>query len=479
MNENNLTKQKHASFGGALITFLLCVAVILIGVIKMKLEVQIPLIGAIMVVCFYAKIFLKFSYQDLEKSMVKSLSDSLGVMLLLCTIGPLIASWIACGTVPYIIYLGLGIISPSWYLPFIVVMCAILSTVTGSSWTTMGTVGVAMLGISIGMGMSLPMTAGAILCGAYFGDKISPVSDVVVFNTGICKVDIMKHCKNLLYTTLPALICSLIVFFILGRQFADRELDLEGIRAIREGLSSQYNFSPLLWLPLLIVIVVIVLKVPAIPSLWAGVAAGGILAIVLQDIQFSDFFSYLYGGYFAETGNADIDKILNRGGITSMFNIICVVICSMSFGGVLDRTKILIVLARRIVQIAKGRFGLVLATLFTGIVASFVASDPYIAALIPTKAFEKEYDRRGLDRTLLSRTVSDSGICYAPIVPWGSNGVFVAATLGVAIGSIYMWYLMAWFTPIFTLLCAATGIGVKYTKDRKDAAMAETADEEA
>ena len=179
--KNQITEERESTLMSSLIVFALCVMTILVGVIIMGLAVQIPLVCAIAVVTLYGVFILHIPYQEMENSMIRSLGDSLGVMLLLLTIGPLIAAWVSCGTVPYVIYLGLGLISPAWFLPFVAIMCAILSTVTGSSWTTVGTIGVAFIGISIGLGISLPLTAGAILCGAYFGDKISPLSDMVVF----------------------------------------------------------------------------------------------------------------------------------------------------------------------------------------------------------------------------------------------------------------------------------------------------------
>lgn len=458
-------KEREGSFAGSLIVFLLCVAIILIGVILMQLPVQIPLIGAIIVVCAYGIGVLKIPYVELEQSMIKSLSDSLGVMLLLFTIGPLIAAWIACGTVPYVIYLGLKLISPTWYLAFIVVMCSILSSVTGSSWTTMGTIGVAFMGISIGMGISLPMTAGAILCGSYFGDKISPVSDVVVFNTGITGAPILKHCKSLLYTTLPAILISCIIFFVLGIRYSSQTLDTSNITAIQTGLSEVLRFSPILWIPIIVVIVAIALKVPAIPALWAGVASAGIIAIAYQGQSFTDFMNYLFSGFSVETSNESINRILNRGGMTSMWNIIGVVICPMSFGGLLDRTKILLKIAQQLTGITKGRVGLIATTLVSGIIASFVAADPYIAALIPVKAFQDDFDKQGLDRTVLSRTVSDGGICYAPMVPWGSNGIYAATTLGLSTGAMFPFYFMAFLTPLMAIILAITGIGIFYKDD--------------
>lgn len=214
--EKMIRPERAATFAGSLITFILCVVTIMGGIVGFGLDAQTALIGAIIVMMVFGVCFLHIKFQDLVQAMVRSLNDSLECILILLVIGMLIALWMACGTVPYIIYLGLGMLNPAWYLPFIVIMCAVLSSITGSSWTTIGTIGVAFIGISMGMGLPVPVTAGAIVCGAYFGDKCSPVSDIVVFNSGITKQNVYKHAKNVLWTTVPALIVSLIIFTILG-----------------------------------------------------------------------------------------------------------------------------------------------------------------------------------------------------------------------------------------------------------------------
>ena len=214
--EKMIRPERAATFAGSLITFILCVVTIMGGIVGFGLDAQTALIGAIIVMMVFGVCFLHIKFQDLVQAMVRSLNDSLECILILLVIGMLIALWMACGTVPYIISLGRGMLNPAWYLPFIVIMCAVLSSITGSSWTTIGTIGVAFIGISMGMGLPVPVTAGAIVCGAYFGDKCSPVSDIVVFNSGITKQNVYKHAKNVLWTTVPALIVSLIIFTILG-----------------------------------------------------------------------------------------------------------------------------------------------------------------------------------------------------------------------------------------------------------------------
>ncbi len=476
--EKMIQPERAATFAGSLITFILCVATIMGGIVGFGLDAQTALIGAIIVMMVFGVCFLHIKFQDLVQAMVRSLNDSLECILILLVIGMLIASWMACGTVPYIIYLGLGMLNPAWYLPFIVIMCAVLSSITGSSWTTIGTIGVAFIGISMGMGLPVPVTAGAIVCGAYFGDKCSPVSDIVVFNSGITKQNVYKHAKNVLWMTVPALIVSLIIFTILGIRYADITLDQSSIDVIRNGLADCYHFSPVLWIPFVVLVVSIVLKIPALASLMFGCVAGLIVAIIFQGDGVASVLGFLWNGYSASTGIESIDKILNRGGMTNMMYIIGIVLTSMSLAGLFDRTNLLLTIVAKFGRLTRTRVGLIITTMVTGIITSFVCSDPYIAALVPVKAFEHEYEKQGLDVCVLSRTVSDGGICFAPMVPWGSNGVFCATTLGITTATYTAYYFMGWLTPLFAILCAITGIGIKYIEGKKPVKEPEAADAE-
>ena len=465
--EKPVRAERKATFAGALIAFLLCVAVIMGGIVGLGLDAQTALVGAIIVMMVFGVCFLHIKFQDMVQAMVRSLNDSLECILILLVIGMLIASWMACGTVPYIIYLGLGLLNPSWYLPFIVIMCSVLSSITGSSWTTIGTIGVAFIGISMGMGLPVPLTAGAIVCGAYFGDKCSPVSDIVVFNSGITKQNVYKHAKNVLWTTVPALVVSLVIFTVLGIRYSGIAMNQEGIDVIRNGLAANYHFSPVLWIPFIVLVVSIVLKVPALASLMFGCIAGLIVALIFQGDGLAAVLGFMWNGYSASTGLESIDKILNRGGMTNMMYIIGIVLTSMSLAGLFDRTNLLLTIVAKFQRLTRTRVGLIVTTMVTGIITSFVCSDPYIAALVPVKAFEHEYEKQGLDVCVLSRTVSDGGICFAPMVPWGSNGVFCATTLGITTATYTAYYFMGWLTPLFAILCAITGIGIKYVDGKK------------
>ena len=285
---------------------------------------------------------------------------------------------------------------------------------------------------------------------------------MVVFNAGVTKVNIYHHVKNVLYTTVPAFSISLIILGVLGMKYAGGSADQASIDAIRNGLANVYNFGPILWVPLVALLISVALKIPAVPSLILGSILGTVICAAYQGHGVADAMGYLYNGFSIETGVESINKILNRGGMTSMMYTVGLVVCSLSMAGVFDRTQMLIKLVEKLQSVTRKRFGLIMATLCTGILMSYFAADPYIAALVPTKAYEREYDRQGLDRCVLSRTVSDGGICFAPIVPWGSNGVFCAQTLGVPVGAYFPFYFMAFLTPIFTIITALTGIGIKY-----------------
>ena len=285
--------------------------------------------------------------------------------------------------------------------------------------------------------------------------------------TGITKQNVYKHAKNVLWTTVPALVVSLIIFTVLGIRYSGIAMNQEGIDVIRNGLAANYHFSPVLWIPFIVLVVSIVLKVPALASLMFGCIAGLIVALIFQGDGVSAVLGFMWNGYSASTGLESIDKILNRGGMTNMMYIIGIVLTSMSLAGLFDRTNLLLTIVAKFQRLTRTRVGLIVTTMVTGIITSFVCSDPYIAALVPVKAFEHEYEKQGLDVCVLSRTVSDGGICFAPMVPWGSNGVFCATTLGITTATYTAYYFMGWLTPLFAILCAITGIGIKYVDGKK------------
>lgn len=449
--------EREGTLGMSIVVFLLTAAILMFGILGLGLSAHVPLIAAVIIVTLYGRLVLHISLVDLEKSMLKAMGDI--PFLILLSIGILIASWVASGTIPYLVYLGLKLISPTWFLAFVVLICAILSTATGSSWTTCGTLGVAFIGIAMGLGIPLGMTVGAIVCGAFFGDKQSPISDYAVFAAGVSKTNIYRHCHYMLYTSGPALLVSFVIFLVMGFQFSGHTTDMSQIQAIIDGLASTFNFNISMLIPLVVLAITIVMKMPATHSLILSAVSAILVAIFAQGASLGGVLGCLYGGFSIESGSAVVDSICNRGGMTSMVYNMTMLICSLSFGAVLGRTKVLVIMVNRIANIIRSRFSLIVSTFASSTVMSFMTGDPFIGGVIPSNALGDKYEELDVDRAVLSRTISDAACVQQPIVPWGVSGVFVVQCFGVPMSQFFMYYFMGFLTPLFGLITALTGIG--------------------
>ncbi|MDO5690539.1 MAG: Na+/H+ antiporter NhaC [Tissierellia bacterium] len=460
LNEKKISHdEKEPTFFSSLIAFILSVSVIMIGILYFGLDPHIPLVFATAVAFLYGT-YLRIPAFEIESKMIETCAESMNAMLIILVIGMLIAGWMSSGTVPYLVYVGLQTVNPKWFLPFVILMCALLSSITGSSWTTIGTIGVAFIGISIGLGIPVGITAGAVASGAFFGDKQSPISDFAIFASGVTKVNIYKHCRNMLYTTGPALIISTIIFGIIGLQYSAESIDMAQIDIIRNGLAEQFKFSLIVLIPLIALILTIVLKLPGTASLFIGAFVGILVGIFYQGFELGPTLNTLFAGFVVDSNIEEITRICNRGGIMSMMYTLAIMACSLSMAGVFERTKILSKIVEKLEVVVKRRVGLIVATLVTGVGLSYFACDPYIAAIIPAKAFEHKYKELGLDMTVLSRTISDGGVNIAPIVPWGSSGVFTSTSLGVPVLQFLPFYFMGPLTIIMAIVSAITGWGI-------------------
>ncbi len=462
-----VNEERSATFKEALIMIFLVIAILLIGIIGVGLDAQVPILLSSCALMVYGKCILKIRWSDLRDSMTESVSTAIEVMVIILLIGCTVGSWISSGTVPMIIYYGLKIFSVRFFWVSILLICAIMSMVTGSSWTTMGTVGVAFMGVSAGLGLDSAITAGAIVCGAYFGDKMSPLSDTTNFAAAVGGTDLYKHVKSMIYTTGPALVVTAIIFLFMGNNISGTG-DMDTINSILSGLSGAFHFNFILLLPMILMIVCMIIKFPAIPTLVGCSVIGAICTIFVQGDSVKNALTYLYSGFVGNTGNEMIDKLLTRGGMSSMYYTVALMIMSLMMAGLLQRTGVMSALVIRISGITKKVQGLIFIQLITGFVLSYIAADPYLAMLLPANAYGQKYDELGIDRCVMSRTLEDSGTLICPMVPWGSNGVYAASALGVATVSYLPYYFMGFITPIFSLICAFTGIGImKRNIDKK------------
>ncbi|GAA5315391.1 MAG: Na+/H+ antiporter NhaC [Candidatus Pelagadaptatus aseana] len=387
------------------------------------------------------------SWNQLESAMHQGIAIALGAILILLAVGMLIGSWILSGTVPTMIYYGLQLLDPGWFYAASCLMCAMVSVCIGSSWTTAGTVGIGLMGIAAGFGLSPEITAGAIISGAYFGDKLSPLSETTNLAPAVTGVELFDHIRHLSWTTIPSFIIAMSAFIWLGmgEQVASGGGEMDAMIAV---LDQQFNVSGWLLLPLLAVLLLAWLRVPALASILIGALLGALMALLLQrdnvvafaaapelalGLQlFKGIWTSFYDGYQATTGNEVIDKLLSRGGMSSMLNTVWLILCAMVFGAVMERTGLLARLIRGVLGMVNSTGSLIVATIGTCIGTNVVAADQYISIILPGRMFKVEFARRGLSPLNLSRTIEDGGTITSPLIPWNTCGAYMAGTLGVA-----------------------------------------------
>jgi len=416
------------------------------------------------------------SWDDMGKGVVKSISQAMGAIFILLAVGALIGTWVMSGTVTTMIYYGLELLSPKIFYPTVVIVSAIVAGSIGSSWTTVGTIGVGLIGIAHGMDMSLPITAGAIVSGSYFGDKLSPLSDTTNLAPAVSGSNLYDHIKHMLWTTIPSIVLSLIIFTIIGLYST-----AEGNLAMKDETMSliEANFATSWWLlvPVLIVLVLAVVKVKPFPTILLGALAGGIFAVIFQPdqiIQFVDrtdlskpmvmiagVWKAMYTGFSTSTGSENIDLLVNRGGMNSMLEVIWLILSALMFGGVMEETGMLKRLVMALLKLVHGTGSLIATTIFTCVGVNIVASDQYMSIVLPGRMFKMEYDRRGLAPENLSRTLEDSGTLTSPLVPWNTCGAYMAGTLGVATFAYLPFAFFNLINPLVAIFLGFTGISIK------------------
>lgn len=457
---------RKPTFGEALVPIILSVIVLLVCIVGLGTDPHVPLFLAC-VICAVFAFYLGSDWKTIEEGIFRGIQSALLPMVIILLIGMTVGGWIAAGTVPYIIYWGLKLINPTWFLLTTCLMCCIMSMCLGSSWTTAGTLGVALMGVGYGLGIPPAMTAGAVVSGSFFGDKQSPLSDSTNFAPAVAGTTLFEHINSMIYSTGPAIVISLIIYGVLGLRFRGGQVDTENINLILNTLESNFNLNIGLLIPLIVLIVLIVKKVPAIASMSIAALLGLIFAITFQGSSFGQAIKYLHYGYVGTTGIGVVDKLLSRGGLHSMLWTISLMFVSLAMAGILEKTGALEAILDKLRSLTKSVFGLITTTLFSVLTLNFFAADPYLAMLLPAKTFGKSFDEKGIDRKVLSRTLEDTGTLGCPMVPWGTSGVFMATTLGVATLSYLPYYFLGLVTPIVSMILAATGIGIFYTDKNK------------
>ncbi|WP_417451333.1 Na+/H+ antiporter NhaC [Kordiimonas sp.] len=389
-------------------------------------------------------------YEALEQALVDGIMLAMKACLILLMVGSMIGSWMLAGTAPAVIHLGLGVLNPGFLYPASLIICALVAASIGSSWTTAATVGLALVGISRILGLSPEITAGAVISGAYFGDKMSPLSDTTNLAPAMVNVDLFVHIRHMVWTTTPSLLVSLVLFTWLGWGVETGEGIATSIETTRTLLESSFNLGFVAFVPLIVLLTLAIRKVPALPTITIGALVGCLVAVFYQPgatvafgggledglsksaVMVKALWLAMADGYTADTDNATLDDLLSRGGMSSMLNTVWLIISAMCFGGIMEKTGFLARIVTAALKGVRGTGSLVLTTVLTSIGMNIVAGDQYIAIVLPGRMYMMEYKRRGLAPQNLSRTLEDAGTMTSALIPWNTCGAFMASTLGVA-----------------------------------------------
>lgn len=431
----------------------------LIGsLVEAGLSPHIPLIFGT-VLCGLFSLRLGYDWNEMQRGITDGIMVALPACLILLVIGMLIATWIASGIVPTMIYFGLKLIAPGVFLPATCIICALVSVSTGSSWSTAGTVGIALIGVGHGMGFSLPLVAGAIISGAYFGDKMSPLSDTTNLAPGVAGTDLFTHVRHMLFTTGPSLLIALVLYTVIGlRHDGASAVSLESIDIILETLQANYLISAWLLIPPLLVIAMVIFRLPALPALLLGAVIGGIVALLAQNHSLAFVLDVAQNGYVSASGVPAVDDLLNRGGMESMLSTVALIICALAFGGIMERTGMLAVIAGAILKRVHSTGSLVAATIGTSIGMNFIAPDQYLSVVVPGRMYREAFHRQGLDPRNLSRCLEDGGTLTSPLVPWNTCGAYMWATLGVFPFAYLPFAFLNLINPVISIIYGYTGL---------------------
>jgi NhaC family Na+:H+ antiporter len=413
-----------------------------------------------------------YTWNDIHGGMLQGIQSAMGAILILLSVGLLVGTWILSGTVPAMLIYGIELISPQWFYVTSCLASAIVALSIGSSWSTAGTVGVGLMGISLGLDLDPGIAAGAIISGAYMGDKMSPLSDSTNLAPSVAGSELFSHIRHMTWTTVPAFVLSLIIFTILG--FLETPSNNEvGIQEISAAIENEFSIGLHLLLPMLILFALARAKVPALASVLIGSLSGIVFALVFQQeaiLGMVDDTESLasglavvkgvwittYDGYSSSNSNETVKTLLSQGGMKSMLNTIWLIMCALAFGGVMESVGLLKKLVDGVMKQVKSTQGLLVSTLFTAFGVNLVASDQYMAIVLPGRAFREEYAKRGLDPLNLSRAIEDAGTVTSVLVPWNTCGAFMAVTLGVQTFEYLPHALFNILSPLIALLFALT-----------------------
>lgn len=459
------SSKKKPTLVQALIPIIFMILALAIGYGHFKFRTE-PLLILSAFVAGTIALKLGYTWKEMQEAIIEKITSALPATLILWSVGFLIGAWMFSGTVPMIIYYGVQIVNPKFLLVTAFIITAVVSTVTGTSWGSAGTIGVALMGIAGGLGVSLPATAGAIVAGAYFGDKISPLSDTTNLAPIAAGSELYEHIKHMLYTTIPATIVSLIVYFIVGLGASGNVNTPEKVEVMLNQLDAMFNWNILLILPVFLIITGSVRKWPTIPTMLGTSLFSVFLGVFVQGFTFKDGFTSLVKGFdvtmtgFEGEAIWEVTRLINRGGVVSVTGTTVLIFCAMGFAGIVSRSGMLDMVLQAIMKKVKSTAGVILSTIASCFTVAFITGSSYLSILIPGELFKDVFVQKNLHPKNLSRTLEDSGTVLVPLVPWSAAGAYMASTLGVPTLEYLPWAVLNYMGIVFAIILALTGIGI-------------------
>lgn len=457
--EENMTREisstKKPGIIVALIPIIAMALLLGVGYGIYKIRPQVLLVAAAFLTGCLGFI-LRFSWKEMERGIVDSIHKAMPAILIMLSVGILVGSWIASGTIPMVIYYGLKIISPQYFLVTACFVCSLTAMATGTSWGTIGTLGVAFIGIAMGLGIPLGLAAGAIVAGAYFGDKMSPLSDIPNLAVVVAGSNLFDHIKHMMWSGGPAWLLGLFIYFLIGLRYDGGEIGSEATAVILQTLQANFEFNILLLLPMVIVFVFAFTKKPTIPGMVLSSLVAAVLAVLFQKASLTQVATAVNSGYQAQTGVEAVDRLLSRGGMMSMMETQLVAFTAFSFGGIMQRTGLLTVILDRVMKFATKLWSLVLTTIGTAVLSALVTGSSYLSMIIPGELLAPVFKKKGLAAKNLSRIIEESGGIIVPLIPWSMAGVYITGTLGVSTFSYLPWAFMNYVSVVILVIFGFT-----------------------
>lgn len=458
MIENGKNRQQPG-IGRAALSFGGVLSIMIGGIAGSDVELHILLIGALIWTCIIA-VQGGFEFREIKNYMSTGITKALSALYMFFLIGIVIAAFIESGTIPAVIYYSVDYVNPNWFLPAGLLLTSFMAAATGTSWGTVGTIGVVLVGLGSVLGIPLPIVAGMVVSGAIFGDKMSPVSDTTILASACAETDVYAHIRSMSRTTGPAYLISLIAFAIIGLQYGSGAVSGTDIEQIKATLESIFTLNIVAFIPILVLIFLSVRGVPAEPTMISASIVAVAIAAVLQDRGLEEIFKSIQYGYTGNSGVEIIDTLLNRGGIQSMMWTLSLALIALALGGVLDGTGVMRTLTRSLIRKIKSTVQLVGATIVTGIVTNMSMGENYLTIIFSSQIFKDKYQQMGYAPRMLSRSVEEGGTLTAGLIPWTTGGAFFSASLGVATLDYAPWAFLSIINIAVSLTMAALGIAV-------------------